>query len=258
MIERIPKCYVCEDAVQIRIPFDRRLTIVSSDYEKDGILCHYNLDSDSQNINKYFDDTRRNNFPYGNIPLYKEACWKMPDDIEYINYTNQILEFNKHYISVSDDFCIKDRYVVKDGEGAVLYSRIFCIPSKKMDIEVKKKEVFDMFKDNVLVCITRNGRCVNFKKDFKTFFNNYGGLLVLDDDGVIRFKIIEIIVRGRYYFMKEYNIPFNYYTLEELKAFEYKIKMVSEPRIYKMFNPNIERKEIREAKKLVRKLNNSK
>ena len=62
MLQRIPKCYVIEDAVQIRVSFDKKITIISSDFNNEGILCHYNLDDDSQNINKYINDQRRKNF----------------------------------------------------------------------------------------------------------------------------------------------------------------------------------------------------
>ncbi len=258
MIQRIRKCYVNDDIVQLRMSFSRNITLISSDFMKEGVLCHYDFDGDSQNINKYITDNRRNLFPYGNIPLYKEIYFEFFEDIEYMNYVNQILAFNKHYISITDNFCVRDRYIVRDGETAIMYSRVISIPKNIKDIETTRKRLGEEYNSKVILCITRNGHYINFKKKFSTFFNDKGGLLILNDEEGIKFKLVELIVKGRYLFMREYDIPFNDYTLEELKYYGSKIENIKEPRIYSKFNPNIDRRDVKTAKKLVRKLNGSK
>jgi len=255
MLQRIPKCYVIEDAVQIRVSFDKKITIISSDFNNEGILCHYNLDDDSQNINKYINDQRRKNFPFGNIPIYKEIQLKFTDSSKIINYVNQIMNFNKHYISIIGNGYIKDRYIVQDGEEAIAYSRMIDIPENTNQREISSKSLFEKYCDNVICCITWNGHHIDFIKNFDIFLNDNGGLVVLNKDNHIQFRLVRIIYKSKFITIKEYDIPFNDYQLEELKAYNPKIKKVSEPKIYSKFNPNIEQKEVRVAKKLVKKLN---
>lgn len=258
MIKRIPKCYVSETCVQVRLPFNKESTLISSDFKNEGILCHYNINDDSQNINKYLTDNRRNIFPYSNIPIYIEWYGNIYDGLNKKYYINQILEFNKHYIYINDYFNIIDMYVVKDKEEAIIYSKNINIPNNLIEKETTRKKLFDELKDIAIVSIDNKGHYIEFKNNFNVFFNNYGGLVILVEENDIKFKIIKLSVKGRYCFKKEYIIPFNNYKLEELKAFETKIKNIKKPKIYKSINPNIDRKEIKEAKKKVKKLNKSK
>ena len=104
MLYRIPKCYVKDNYVQITTCFDKNITIVGSDFENDRILCHYDFNSQDQNINTYLNDNRRQHFPYSNIPIYKGLSGNFYDGFYKINCVNQIFEFNKHYINIADNF----------------------------------------------------------------------------------------------------------------------------------------------------------
>lgn len=257
MLERIPKSYVCEDCLQVRIAFNDVITLISSDFLADGILCHYDLSDDSQNVNNYLLDNRKNIFPYANIPIYKEWDGNLFDGFYKKNYINQLLEFNKHYITVVNG-TIKDRYVVKDGNEAIVYSRILKIPSDIEERLINKNDFLNELKSNVIFCIDKNGHYVDFKKNFTKFISNNGGLLILNIDGNIVFRLIDVDFGCTSCFTKEYNIPFNDYQLEELKFFESKIEDVKNPKIYSCINPNIDRRDIRTAKKMVRKLSRNK
>lgn len=254
MIKRISKCYVLDDIVQVRFPFIKNLTVIGSDFNNEGVLCHYDFYSDSQNINKYIVDNRRLEFPYGTIPMYKEVTYEVGEEIE-INYVNQILNFDKHYISVSDDFCVMDWYLVKEEDTAVMCGKNIVIPNSVKDMETSRQKLELEYKNKVILCVTRSGQNINFNKKFSAFFNDKGGLLVIREDGELKFRLVELIVRGRYLYMKEYDIPFNNYTLDELKFYCSKIKNESQPKISYRFNPNIDRKEVKTSRRLVKKLN---
>ena len=60
------------------------------------------------------------------------------------------------------------------------------------------------------------------------------------------------------YCLEEYTIPFNHYTLEELKYMSNNIQEMSQPKIHLRSNPNISIDDIIRAKRLARKLNRSK
>lgn len=255
MIKRVPKHYVQDDIVQVRFPFEKNITVISSDFINDGVICHYDFNSDSQNINKYLTDTRRSKIPYGSIPMYKEIKISFFEDIKQINYINQIIKLNKHYISVSDDFCVKDWYLVKEEDTAIVYSRILNIPSTVKETETSRKKLEEEYKSNVVLCITNKGHYINLKKEFSTFFNDKGGLIIIRNEGELKFRLVKLITKGIYLFAKEYDICFNDYALEEIKFRDFKLKNASEPKIFSKLNPNINKKDVKNAKKLIKKLN---
>lgn len=253
MIERIPKHYVSDDCVQINIHFLKTFTLIGSDFMNDGILCHYDLDGNSQNINKYLSDDRRHLFPYATIPIYKDFDFDFNEGVFHRVCVNQILEFNKHYISVVKDY-IRDRYVVKDGKEALVLNRILYMPDNVREKIVEINKIFDFFTGEVLACVDKYGRHLDFKKQIKIFVENNGGLLVLNNNGNVEFKMVNIRTNSFVYYIKEFDIQFNDYKVEELKAFGSKIETIDEPRIFKRFNPNINRKDVKEAKKKVKQI----
>ena len=256
----IPKCYVGEDCAQVRLYFVDNITLINIDFKNEKILCHYDFSSDTQNINKYLSDERRTQFPYHNIPIYKKLNG-YKDDTQY--YVNQLLEFNKHYILVSPD-SIEDIYLVRDDKEAMVLSRSITIPSKIDKKLLKKQELFNKYKNRVLMAIDADGHHFDFEQDHHSLYKAWGGLLVITDTREninhpdkenIKFVIIDVSSWKDEYWIKEYTIPFNHYTLEELKFMSQKIEMVEEPKISLRDNPSIKREEIRKAKRLARKLN---
>ena len=95
-------------------PYKNAITILN----QDGILFHHKPGSEVY-INKYLEDERRKQFPYFNISTHysKEGIFKK------IAYTNQLLDFEKPYIRIGDDY-LSEIFVVKDNNQALLIDNI--------------------------------------------------------------------------------------------------------------------------------------
>ena len=85
-------------------------------------------------INKYESDERRKQFPYSRIPTHKSRV--KGKKVEYIN---QLFEFNKVYIEIADGI-IKENYVIKDGEEALVANK-FILPHQEPPIFMNREEV---------------------------------------------------------------------------------------------------------------------
>lgn len=134
-VERIPKCFISDDCVQVMIPFTKSITI----YDKDtfmwkDIVCRYYTDGSKSAINKYLDDDRRNNFICSNIPLYCSSS-----GFKKVYYVNQLFEYDTDYWCLVDHF-IKDSkeykmtfnsgyfvhsYLIKDKDDVLLVSQYY-------------------------------------------------------------------------------------------------------------------------------------
>ena len=255
MIERIPNYYINDECVLLSLPFRKCITIICNDISNGGILCHYDFTDDSQNINKYLLDDRKYNFPFANIPIYKGLFGR--------HYVSQLFEYNKHYLCISSGF-IRDRYLVRDGESAVMLNRKLYIPNSiKGNIYCKKeiRKILDNF--NKYILFDRFGKEYSYNdgyiEEIDDFINNGGGIFVFKDrDNNIKLRMIRIIrdIGLDNYLYKEYVLSLNDYTSEELKYFSSKFRDVRDICVCSFVNPNIDKKLIRENKKLVRKLSN--
>lgn len=110
---KINGCYVKNDCVQVSYPYNDCITIL----DPNGIVYHHKVGS-NYFINKYLDDSRRDWFPYHNIPTFyaksESGC--------LLRYTNQIFNFGVPYIAIKGNKII-ELYVVKDGDNALLISK---------------------------------------------------------------------------------------------------------------------------------------
>lgn len=253
-IERIPNCFINSDYSQITLPFRNNITTFNSDICNEGILCHYDFKDDSQNINKYLLDKRKNIFPYSNIPMYKGLFG--------LYYINQLFEYNKHYITISDGN-IRDRYLVRDDSEAIMFNRIISIPINIRGNFYSNGEIKNILnKINALMIFDKYGKQYydgeKWLCDIDDFINNGGGIFVIDvNDGKIKIKIVRIKIDIGYdnYSYREYDLSLNHYTIEELKYFGSKIIDTNVPSVCSLLNPNIDIKDITESKKMVRMLN---
>lgn len=114
IINRIPSHYVSQTCAQIMIPYSSTITLLN----KDGIV--FNKDKRYDFINKYLENELRKIFPYDNIPNHIKRQGLFGNKI---NLTNQILNFDEHYISISDGVPI-DRYVIKDDSTALFMTKV--------------------------------------------------------------------------------------------------------------------------------------
>jgi len=252
---RIQKCFVGEDILQVVLYFTDNITLLDTESKTEKILCHYDFFRDTQNINKYLTDERRWSFPYHNIPIYQDYKGY---------YINAILEFNKHYILVTKDK-VEDIYVVKDGKEAIMLIKNLSVPNIVENETVEQKQLYDKYKNRVLMAIDGAGHHIDYTKEYLSLIKEYGGLLILKEESnnkgekeIFIMLDISTVAANREYWITEYRIPFNQYSLEELKYMSYQIETFNGPKIHLRENPNIKRKEIHKAKKLAKKLNRTK
>lgn len=113
IIQRIESPYVREDYIQTIVKYKNAITILG----QDGIQLH--CKGNDFYINQYLEDGRRNHFPYANIPMHytREKIFG-----KKICNVNQIFEFEKPYIELSDGNLI-ERYIVKDNKEAILIKK---------------------------------------------------------------------------------------------------------------------------------------
>lgn len=142
-IYRIPKHYVSKElgCAQIMIPYVNTLSIFS----KDGIV--FNQVPNNQFINQYLENPNSKEFPYHNIPnhIRRQGLFRR------INLTNQLLNFDEHYISISDGIAV-DRCVLLDKDEALIFTKL--LPYDIVDntefitkkVEMNREELDQMFK----------------------------------------------------------------------------------------------------------------
>jgi len=132
-VQKIESYYTSEDCIQTFMPhsLNKEITMLNSN----GIVYHYKPNSDLF-INKYAKDDRKNQFPYSNIPSHKDRI-----GFKKIEYVNQILDYNKIYIEISDGI-VKENYVVKDEDGALLATK-YIIPNQEKSKIVNRKEMLE-------------------------------------------------------------------------------------------------------------------
>ena len=128
IVQRVEGQYVGEDCLQIMIPYNKSLNLMSTD----GIQFHY-APKDFF-INKYTEDERRLQFPYSNIPIH----YTNNSQLGKITHVNQLLEFEKPYLLICDGVC-REIYAIKNGEEALVADSI--VPSDTTVISMTYDEL---------------------------------------------------------------------------------------------------------------------
>lgn len=134
-IQRIESHYVADDCVQIMIPhLEDTISVLNSD----GIIYHSKPNSYLY-INKYISDSRRNQFPYSQIPTHSDLI--RGHKVEYIN---QLYDFNRVYITISDGK-IKEDFVVKDKNEALLATK-YILPIQQESQFLNRQQFEELIK----------------------------------------------------------------------------------------------------------------
>jgi len=134
-VQRIQSHYVSEDCIQIMIPhLGDTISILNSD----GMTYHSKPNSYLY-INKYVFDPRKNQFPYSQIPTHRDRI--KGKKVEFIN---QIYDFNRVYITISDNM-IRENFVVKDGNEALLATK-YILPNQEQSQILNRQQFEELFK----------------------------------------------------------------------------------------------------------------
>ena len=135
-VQKIESHYVGEDCIQVMNPhsLNDSITVLN----KYGITYHYKPNSQLF-INHYISDERKKIFPYSNIPTHKDRI-----GLKKYEYVNQLLDFNKVYIEISNNI-VKEYFAIKDGEEALLATK-YIIPYQEESKFVNRKEMLEYLK----------------------------------------------------------------------------------------------------------------
>lgn len=135
-IQRIESHYVGEDCIQIMIPhyLNNGITVLNSE----GMTYHYKPNSNLF-INKYIYDERKTQFPYSQIPNHKTRV-----GFKKIEYINQLLEFNRVYITIENGI-ITEYFVIKDKDEALLAKK-YLLPKEREPKFMNRNEVIELLK----------------------------------------------------------------------------------------------------------------
>lgn len=135
-VQRIKSHNVGDDCIQTMIPhyLNSGITILNSD----GVTYHYKPNS-WLFVNKYTSDKRKEQFPYSQIPYHKERI-----GFKIYEYFNQLLDFNRVYISIEDGI-IEEYYVVKDGDEALLALK-YILPNQEKSKYMTHEDVLELLK----------------------------------------------------------------------------------------------------------------
>ena len=157
IVQKIAKPYISDDCIQVMIHFTNAMTILN----EEGILFHQKNDSNLLYINKYIEDERRKQFPYSNIPFHN-----VKNGLNKMVYTNQLLEYEKPYIKISDGN-LTENYVLKD------QSNVFLIESK---MEINKNTKCMTYEEFLKFISPQN------TEEEQTFYVYIDGTIPLPDD----------------------------------------------------------------------------
>lgn len=85
-------------------------------------------------INKYISDERKEQFPYSQTPTHNRIVRGKTKE-----YINQLFDFNRVYIEIADGM-IKEDYVIKDGDEALLVTK-YILPNQESTRFGNREEV---------------------------------------------------------------------------------------------------------------------
>lgn len=119
------------------------LSNIKTDENETAVI---NIEDMQRYVNDYVTDPRSTDFPYSNVPYHVERTGLF----KKCNFANQIMDFNKPYIQVIDNFISKIT-IYKDDDDAIVHivclNNVYSIPRKLI---VSKNELEEYFKTGSL------------------------------------------------------------------------------------------------------------
>lgn len=132
-VSRVSSHYTEDDCVQVMIGFKKYMTM----FDKEGILYHY-APNGPININRYLNDDRRFEFPYHDIPVHIGRTF-----LGNYTFTNQLLNYEEPYVSISDNAIIERMAILDNGEALVINN---ILPIKRYTINLDRTGLDNLFK----------------------------------------------------------------------------------------------------------------
>lgn len=165
-VDHISSHYVSSDCVQLMIGYKNFMTM----FNKGGIQYHQ-VPNSTYDINSYLSDERRILFPYNDIPLHYGRV-----GMSKYTYTNQLLNFEERYITVSDNAII-ERMAILDKDDAFVVSNV--LPIRKRFIRMTREELEDLFRTK-----NENGEMsfVMQPDGYLWYYDSFGNFLITEKE----------------------------------------------------------------------------
>ena len=165
-VDHISSHYVSSDCVQLMIRYKNFMTM----FNKGGIQYHQ-VPNSTYDINSYLSDERRILFPYNDIPLHYGRV-----GISKYTYTNQLLNFEEPYITVSENAII-ERMAILDKDDAFVVSNV--LPIRKRFIRMTREELEDLFRTK-----NENGEMsfVMQPDGYLWYYDSFGNFLITEKE----------------------------------------------------------------------------
>lgn len=257
-IDHISSHYVGNDCVQLMIGYKNFMTM----FNKGGIQYH-KVPNSSYDINSYLSDDRKKMFPYNDIPLHygRVGLFKY-------TYTNQILNFEESYITISDDTIIEIMAILDKDDAFVVRN---VLPIRKKLIRVTREQLEDLFSvknENGEMSFVMQGDgylwgldcCKNLMtedEDIPKIGLDLGGIvLVKITNGHIRVQLINSVnsLGPNQYEVIIADLPLMDHIPNKESLRMLNIVETKEQKISRRLNPNIDYDLVRANKRLVKRL----
>ena len=211
-IHRLPSHYVNEDkgCAQVMLPYQITMTL----FNKDGIQFNQNNNQHAF-INEYLNNMKRYAFPYHNIPNHI----RRNHFFGRTNVTNQLFNFNEHYITITDGRAI-DRCVLFDQGEALMLTKILPKKLDEDETEFKSKKII----------LTRDELDEFFRpknENEKTYLAATNNGDIFNGETVTYNTEDEFVEAKKKRIEDEFNRIRNQFSEESIKFFEEKISTMS-------------------------------
>ena len=151
-VVKVDKNCIADDHIQIMIGYRNYLLLFGNNdlmYFKHFKDSHHSMSKDYINI--YFEDERRNKFPYSQIPEHIGRGYFF----RKYNFTNQILDFEKPYIVIFDG-TIRKMTAFKDGDDAIIHHKLYFELCNKRTGTITREELETYLKTGSLDQLDEN------------------------------------------------------------------------------------------------------
>lgn len=115
IIRKIDSQYIGEDCVQVMVPYKESLIV----FDENGVL-YAHKEGQKVRKNKYLEDERRNQFSYSNIPIH----YRKVNLFDKMHYANQLLDFEKPYICITDKGMFQIFIAKEDDEAFLVHTNM--------------------------------------------------------------------------------------------------------------------------------------
>ena len=266
-IKMIESPYIEENFAMVMIPYTKNLTLIGSE----GVVYSHKAES-KKIINNYENDERKRFFPYDDIPTHYERDGVLGKK----KCINQIIEYDKPYISVCNDI-VNEYYLVKGFRCAYLCNTVL-FGETQSDYYTREnlEKIYKIPSGEQKYIIHLGSYCnnpleVHSLPSEEELLNDVDDSYNLKYDNVVIVKVVDKEISAQYvnasyigencYYVNICNLPINKYSLNQIRDYAINIKANKKPQFPLNLNPELSLLDVINAKnnarflKLVKNIN---